>query len=69
MQILAIIFQFYFILGLVFALVFVIWGIHKVDEDASGTHWFFRILMIPGSMAFWPILLMKWVRGRNHSTQ
>ena len=59
------VFQFYVGFGLLFALAFVTWGIHRVDEDAKGTSWVFRLLMVPGSMAFWPFLLREWFFSRK----
>ena len=55
----------YLLLGLAFGIAFVIWGIHKVDEDAVGTGLGFRLIILPGMMAFWPVMLLKWLRARK----
>jgi hypothetical protein len=51
---------FYLILGLLFAIPFVIKGVTKIDEGAKGTGWGFRIIIIPGVVICWPLLLKKW---------
>jgi hypothetical protein len=51
--------------GFVFAVVFVLKGVQHMDEEAVGTGWGFRLLIFPGSVAFWPLLLKRWVAGRR----
>lgn len=53
----------YLLAGLLFAILFVIIGITKVDESTHGSGIGFRIIIIPGIMAFWPLLLKKWIRS------
>jgi hypothetical protein len=48
--------------GLVFAIFFVTRGVTKIDESAVGSKWGFRLIIIPGAMVFWPLLLRKWIR-------
>jgi hypothetical protein len=50
----------YLFAGLVFAIPFVIKGVTKIDEGAHGSTWGFRIIIIPGVIVFWPLLLKKW---------
>ena len=50
-------------LGLLFALVFVILGVSKVDELAHGSGPGFRLMILPGVVALWPLLLLRWVHG------
>lgn len=52
----------YLAAGLVFAIPFVIKGVTKIDEGANGSKWGFRIIIIPGTMVFWPLLLKKWMK-------
>jgi hypothetical protein len=54
-------------LGLLFAMGFVATGVGRLDPGAKGSGIGFRILLIPGSMAFWPLLLWRWLRGGNLS--
>ncbi len=52
----------YLTLGFIFAIAFVTKGVTKMDEGAHGTKWGFRIIIIPGTIIFWPFLLKKWLR-------
>jgi hypothetical protein len=49
--------------GLVFAVLFVAFGVHRVDEQAKGSGAGFRLIILPGVAALWPLLLARWVRG------
>jgi hypothetical protein len=50
----------YLAAGFVFAVPFVIKGVTRIDEGAIGSKWGFRLIIIPGSIIFWPLLLKKW---------
>jgi|GEM_PF-314683 len=62
-EVILLIFSIYLIAGFIFAIPFSIKGAGKIDEGANGGSWGFRIIIIPGSIVFWPILLKKWVRA------
>lgn len=47
--------------GFVFGVVFALWGVAKLDDAARGTSGWFRLLLIPGSIILWPVLLYKWI--------
>ena len=53
----------YAVVGALFALVFVIAGVSRLDTEAKGSGWGFRAVIFPGLIAFWPLLLSRWVRG------
>lgn len=53
----------YTLLGLVFGGIFVTAGVQKLDSEARGSSLGFRLLILPGVAAFWPMLLARWVRG------
>ncbi len=53
----------YAALGLAFALAFVSFGVQEIDPEAKRTRLGFRLLIIPGVMAFWPMLLRRWASG------
>jgi len=53
----------YLAAGLVFAIFFVTRGVTRIDEGAVGSKWGFRLIIIPGTMVFWPLLLKKWLRA------
>jgi hypothetical protein len=52
----------YVAVGLAFAAAFVAFGVSRVDPAASGTSWAFRLLLVPGCAALWPILARLWLR-------
>jgi hypothetical protein len=53
----------YLACGLLFAVPFVVFGVKRIDPHANQGSWGFRLLVIPGTMAFWPLLLRRWVKG------
>ena len=53
----------YVAIGLVFSIIFVFTGVGRIDESAKGAPLAFRLLIIPGAAALWPILLLRWARG------
>jgi len=55
-------FYFYFAIGFLFAVAFVATGVKRLDPNASGSSIAFRLLILPGSTAFWPLLLRRWIR-------
>ncbi len=55
----------YATVGLVFAIAFVWKGAGKIDPAvASGTIGF-RLLILPGTVALWPILARRWLHGEG----
>jgi Na+-driven multidrug efflux pump len=52
----------YLIAGLLFVLPFLLKGIKKIDEGAHGSSIGFYIIIIPGVIVFWPVLLRKWMK-------
>ncbi len=55
--------ELYLGLGLLFALFFVTKGAGKIDPTAKAGTPGFRLLIIPGTMAFWPLLAKRWWQG------
>ena len=53
------------VVGFLFGVVFVIWGVQQVDGAAVGSGWGFRLLILPGCLIFWPWLALLWMRGRS----
>ena len=53
----------YLACGLVFAVPFVFGGVNRVDPHARRGSWGFRLLIVPGTMAIWPLLLRRWAQG------
>ena len=57
----------YLLCGLVFAIPFVLKGVTAIDEGAHGSSIGFRIIIIPGVIIFWPVLLKKWINAKATS--
>lgn len=53
----------YAALGLAFGLPFVTFGIGRLDPNARGSGPGFRMLVLPGVVALWPLLLRRWLLG------
>jgi len=53
----------YLLAGFLFALAFMIKGVDKIDEGAIGSSVGFRIIIFPGTMVLWPLLLKKWLKS------
>ena len=56
----------YLACGFVFAIPFVIRGADKIDEGTHGATWGFRIIILPASVVFWPLLLKKWIAANKN---
>ena len=66
-EILLIIAAIYLLLGVLFVIPFLIKGLNKVDEGAHGSTIGFKIIIMPGVIVLWPVLLSKWMKGNgNH---
>jgi hypothetical protein len=55
----------YLIGGFIFAVIFIVKGVDKLDEGARGSSFGFRIIIIPGTVIFWPLLLKKWLESKK----
>lgn len=51
----------YLILGIVFALWFITRLVYKVDEGAMDAPWSFKLIIFPGCVVLWPLLLKKYL--------
>jgi membrane protein implicated in regulation of membrane protease activity len=49
--------------GFLFAVPLVLLGVKKIDPHAAHGSWGFRIMIFPGTMVFWPLLLRRWMKG------
>ncbi len=64
-QIFAYAFYLYLLIGLLFAIWFTFRGVAKVDTAMKEASWKVRLLLLPGSMALWPVLLNKYLKTRK----
>ena len=66
-QLVLIIVAVYLLLGVVFVIPFLMNGLNKIDEGAHGSTIGFKIIIVPGVIVFWPVLLSKWMKSNlNH---
>ncbi|MDW3191358.1 MAG: hypothetical protein R8G66_03310 [Cytophagales bacterium] len=49
----------YVILGLLFSVYFYMKGAAKIDEGTQDTPWHFKLIIFPGVVLFWSVLLAK----------
>jgi len=56
----------YLLLGVLFVIPFLMKGLTRVDESAHRATIGFKIIIIPGVIVFWPVLLSKWVKNFKH---
>lgn len=59
----------YFAVGLLFAVAFVSRGASTIDPAAQAPSILLRLLWLPGSATFWPLLLKRWLRGAPPPTE
>lgn len=52
--------------GAVFAAAFALRGCQRIDPVAATGTWGFRIAIVPGAAALWPLLLRRWLAGERH---
>lgn len=58
----------YVAIGLLFAGAFLTVGISRVDPVSKGSGIGFRLIILPGVAALWPVLLTCWIRAKVHAT-
>ena len=51
--------------GFVFAIAFVWKGVGEIDPSAKQGTLGFRLLILPGAAALWPILARRWLAGKG----
>lgn len=62
-EIVVLVVEAYLVVGILFGIAFVTRGVQKIDHAAEGTGWGFRLIILPGVAALWPMLLRRWIRG------
>ncbi len=53
----------YVALGVLFAVPFVLRGVNRVDPIARESTRGFRLIILPGVVALWPLLARRWLTG------
>ena len=54
--------QLYLLVGVLFGVAFVLRGVQAIDPAAENAGRGFRLIILPGVAAFWPLLLRRWLR-------
>lgn len=54
----------YLLIGLLFSIWFALAGAKKLDDGVSETPWHFKLIIIPGAVLLWVVLLAKIIRKR-----
>ena len=49
--------------GAVFAIALLMFGLARIDRGASGAGFVFRLMLLPGLIVLWPLMLVRWVVG------
>ena len=57
----------YAAIGALFAIAFVTRGAGAIDAVAAHAPWGFRLVILPGSAALWPVLMLRWLRARGRT--
>lgn len=58
----------YLLVGVVFAFWFVAIGVNRLDENMQASPRSVRVLLFPGSVLLWWVLLIKCFRASNSKT-
>lgn len=53
----------YICLGLTCAAPFLIYGLPRIDKNAEGASIWFRLIILPGFLIFYPLLMWRWFAG------
>ncbi|QDU65429.1 hypothetical protein Pla86_04940 [Planctomycetes bacterium Pla86] len=57
----------YLAAGVLFAVPFLLNGAGRIDQDAAGGSRGFKLLVFPGVVALWPLLVGPWRRSRQRT--
>ncbi len=57
------VFATYLSVGVMVGLTFVTVGVDRVDSAARGASGMFRLLILPGSVALWPLVIMRMIQA------
>ena len=57
----------YLAAGVLFAVFFLNKGLQKMDTAAHGSGWGFRLIILPGVIVFWPVLLNKLIKVKKRA--
>lgn len=52
-------------IGVLFGIWFVLKGAAKLDNGVKGTPWHFRLILLPGSILMWSVLIYKLISKKS----
>jgi hypothetical protein len=55
----------YAAVGLLFAAAFLTVGVSRVDPVSKGSGIGFRLIILPGVAALWPVMLKRWIQEKS----
>ena len=55
----------YTVIGLFVGFFLAALGIGRIDAVAADSPWYFRVVVLPGLVGLWPVMLVKWVRANK----
>ena len=55
----------YLIVGFLFGLWFVFKGVKRVDQGMTDAKWILRLMILPGTVALWPLMLRKSLKSKS----
>lgn len=53
----------YVAIGLAIGLAFVLRGVNRIDVSAGDSPFIFRVVILPGCVGLWPVVLLKWINA------
>ena len=59
----------YLLAGVLFSMVFIVKGLNKMDEGAVESGIGFKLIILPGCIVLWPLLLKKWWRSSANNRE
>ena len=57
--------QIYLGIGILFALLYLVFAVGRVSPNARGSSPLFRLLVLPGTVVLWPLVIRIWRSRRN----
>ena len=65
MNVLVVMIYLYVVVGSVVAIVILAFGLTRLDIETEQAGIGFRLIIFPGTVALWPLLLKRYLRGRG----
>ncbi|UCF67799.1 MAG: hypothetical protein JSV80_00430 [Acidobacteriota bacterium] len=56
----------YLVVGAVFSVFLHLRGLRQIDPGTAGAGWFFRLIVTPGLVALWPLMLRRFAHARRN---